>query len=191
MSNKQAALDFFADLLPSTPKKDTLFDTPAAKPKRQARRWSVSCVTVVKQAYVCSCCGSYVQVVNPHMMLTKVLNDYDGKILKSIDTDCPEEADLGMITADTPVQVRIVNAGYAEVCTECIDKRTPGALKEMFKAQVSRLKEDPERRKAIADKAAKAEQELMDLLSAYEQSPTVRADDSIVDRVIRDSDLPY
>ncbi len=188
---KQAALNFFADLLPAQPKTETLFETPVAKPKRMARRWKVTAVAVITQLCSCEACGTHYQITNPHMLLTKSLNDYDGRIIKTVQTDCPEEADLAMLSDETVVETSSVVVSTSTVCSACVAGKSAASLKVLFKDQVKRLQADPERRKAQAEKAAKAEQELMDLIDAYDQSPTVNADTSELDIILRDADLPY
>ncbi|QGH73604.1 MAG: hypothetical protein [Siphoviridae sp. ct7UA22] len=184
--SKSEALDFFADLL-GTPKskKETLFDTPVAKPKRMARRWSVTSVAVVYQVAICRCCKTRIRHVNPHLMLTKSLNDYDGKITKTIQTDLPDESDMALITPDTPVTYSEIETGTATVCENCITLRdTSLALRTLFAEQVTRLRADPERMKAIRAKQDEAENQLMAMIEGftYDAPQTVNTPDS---------DLPY
>jgi hypothetical protein len=181
---RQAAIDFFADLLPAEPKKETLFDTPVKKVKRMPRRWKVTSVAVLTQLSVCQCCGTHFSVTNPHMMLTKELNDYDGRILKTVQTDCPDEADLLLITDETPVSYSHIAVSKSTICSACVNEATPNALRLAFMSQVKRLQDDPERRKAQAEKADKAEQELMDLISSYENHSQTTIS-------VSDDDLPY
>lgn len=188
---KDVALDFFSDLL-GTPKKDTLFVEPVKKTVRFQRRWKVTSLTIIHQETECRCCGASIRLVNPHLLLTKSLNDYDGKIIKTMETDCPEDIDLKDLSPDLPILTQTVKAGHVDVCSQCIDKKSPDALRALFQSQVSRLKADPERRKAAVEKAEKAEKELFDLVAAYEQTATaIASDESALDKALRDADLPY
>lgn len=193
---KDMALDFFADLLPTSakPKKESLFETPVKQPKKLARRWKVTSVTIIDQITECNCCMAKVTLVNPHMLLTKSLNDFDGKIIKTMETDCPDEVDLAMVTDETQVIHKSVHAGYVDVCRACVDGHQPKALRALFLSQVKRLKADPERRKAQADKAEKAERELMELIAQYDRETETEVSHSELDelsRIARDADLPY
>lgn len=193
---KDMALDFFADLLPASakPKKESLFETPVKQPKKMARRWKVTSVTIIDQITECRCCMAQVTLVNPHMLLTKSLNDFDGKIIKTMETDCPDEVDLAMVTDETPIIHKSVRASFVDVCRACVDSHQPKALRSLFASQVARLKADPERRKVQAEKADKAERELMDLIAQYDRETETEVSHSDLDelsRIARDADLPY
>lgn len=165
---KEMALDFFADLLPSVKKKETLFDTPVVKPKRMQRRWTVSHITVLHQSRQCECCGNREYTLNPHLLLTKQLNDFDGKIIKTMQTDLPDESDFALVTVDTPIKNEEISLGTTACCSRCVmDKRTHSVV-SLFRNQVKRLRDDPERRKALEEKAAKAEKELDEFLSQFD-----------------------
>jgi hypothetical protein len=190
---KDIALDFFADLLPAKPKKDSLFETPVKHPKKMARRWKVTSVTLIDQVTECRCCMAQITLVNPHMLLTKALNDFDGKIIKTMETDCPEDSDMALITDETPVIRKSVRAGYVDVCHACANAHTPQALRALFASQVQKLKADPERRKLQAEKADKAEKELMDLIAQYDRETETEVSHSELDVVAPafSDDLPY
>lgn len=179
---KEDALDFFSDLL-GTPKKETLFDTPVPKPKRFVKRWIVTNLVCIHVTHKCACCGSVVRLVNPRLLLTKVMNDPEGRIVKTVQTDCPDEADYALITESVPVEHQTLTAGTVPVCSVCIANNSTEGFKTIFKQQVDALRADSSRKKVEKETTMtpeEAEQRLMTKIESfsYEPSQTVTTNDN-------------
>jgi hypothetical protein len=185
MATKLDAMNFFSDLL-GLPEPETLFGTKVDKRPKRARKWRVAGISVIHKVSSCKCCGARIEHINPHLLFRKELVDHTDTIIKTIETDCPDEADLLLLNADSPVEHRYVATNDVAACNVCW-KAIPDTLyMKAFKAQVDRLQADPERRKAIAEQREAAEKQLMELIDGFDYST-----DTSSTQIGTDSDLPY